>query len=93
MKLPDPEQQASCNPRSLDFQLACLRDVRTAARSEEIDAGLEGLEATVIWLQQWADLIKMLVALKKSRPDLFQLMVAISSEFPGATIEDIRNAA
>ena len=74
------------NPRSLVFQLACLRDVKGHARSEEIAAGLQGLEATVEWLIKRRDVLQMVDDLRRGRPELYEIMTGIANEFPGSQI-------
>ena len=74
------------NPRSLVFQLACLRDVMGHARSEEIAAGLQGLEATVEWLIKRRDVLQMVDDLRRGRPELYEIMTGIANEFPGSQI-------
>lgn len=81
------------DPRSLTFQLSCLLDVKHNARSLEIRDGLDGLEATVRWLIDARENLRMFENLRKTRPELFASLYYISKAFPGVEIVDAKEAA
>ena len=80
------------NRRSLEFQASCIADVLPAARSDEIRAGLEAAQSSLLWFHRRAELIRTMEAMRRSRPELYALVHEISNTWPGVTIEDVRKA-
>lgn len=79
--------------RALDFQIACLRDAGDNPWNEEITEGVEAAIKTLEWMARNESILKLLVALRKNRPDVFAAFEALLKAFPEAAISDVRDKA
>lgn len=81
--------------RSLSFQRQSI-DHLIALCPNESDTIIDGARQaalTIGWLERQGELLRMLDELRRQRPELFLVMNSIASEFPGARIEKIKEAA
>lgn len=76
--------------RSLDYQIASLRDAMSTARNDEIAQGVAASIRSLEWLASGQASLKTLIKLRKERPDLFAAIEAVLEAFPDAIISDVR---
>lgn len=74
------------NPPSLDFMAACVRDVTQHAQNENVASGLQAAIRTLEWLAKGEAALKVLIALRRERPDTFAAIEAMLKVFPDAEI-------
>lgn len=78
----------SDSKRSLQFQASCIRDVLSAARNEDVRAGLDQAIKTLEWMQKGELVLKELMRLRKEEPELFETLRRLIGM--GARLSDIR---
>lgn len=81
------------NPRNIHFQIAAIRDLIPSARSEEVKACAEQGLKTLEWLAMSEQIAKMIVNMRKDRPEMFRTLSELLNAFPDAQPEDIRRVA
>lgn len=80
--------------RSLAFQRQSVEHL-IALYGREDDTILDGAKQAALtlgWLERQGELLKMWDHLRRQRPDLYETMQGILLAFPGATLEDVRDA-
>lgn len=77
------------NPRSLDYMAACIRDVTHLAQNDDVTAGLHAAVRTLEWMAKGEAALKVLIALREERPELFEAMREIVRVFPEAQISRV----
>ncbi len=78
--------------RALTIQAEAVRRAIASAASKDI-RDLESAAASLDWMAKGDDVLKMLVRLRKDRPQVFETLKAVLLEFPEATIARIGDAA
>ena len=84
------------NTRSLAFQRQCVEHLIHLHDGQPEDSILDGARQAALtlgWLERQGELLKMWDHLRRQRPDLYEIMQGILAVFPGAKIEDVREAA
>lgn len=81
--------------KSLSFQRSTIEHLIALHNDEEstIISGAKQAALTIGWLERHGELLKMWDALRRDNPELFTVMHRIATEFPGAKIHSIREAA
>lgn len=79
--------------RNLAFQCACVRDLLSSARSEEIRAGAEAAIKSLEWIAKGEDVLKWLIVLRREQPELFAALCELFKAFPGVHLDQVRSAA
>jgi hypothetical protein len=82
--------------RSLALQRQCVEHAVSSLDDGSDHTVIDGLKQaalTIGWLERHGELLKMWDALRRDNPELFTVMHRIATEFPGAKIHSIREAA
>lgn len=81
------------NPRSLQAQIAAIRDLLSSAKNDDVRACAEAAIKPLEWISKGEDVLKELVRLRKEEPELFKALSDLIGM--GARVNAIRerNAA